>query len=139
VLGPKFPITDAQIDALVSTFYARAREHPVLGPVFLDAVGTEHAGWAHHEAQIASFWRNAIGLDRSFSGNPMLKHLANKDIIPEQFTDWLALFHDVAQEVLPADAAAGVTALADRIGHSLKMGLVQFRQKDGLPPRIVQA
>jgi len=137
VLGPKFPITEAQIDALVSTFYARAREHPVLGPVFLNAVGTETEAWTHHEAKIASFWRNAIGLDRSFSGNPMLKHLANKDIVPEQFADWLGLFHEVAHEVLPTEAAVGVTALADRIGQSLKMGLVQFRQKDSLPPRLL--
>jgi len=137
VLGPKFPITEAQIDALVATFYVRAREHAVLGPIFLDAVGADQAAWTHHEAKIASFWRNAIGIDRSFSGNPMLKHLANKDIVPDHFADWLTLFHEVAQEVLPDEAAAGITALADRIGKSLKMGLVQFRQKDSLPPRLL--
>ena len=135
--GPKFPITEAQIDTLVATFYARAREHAVLGPVFVGAVGTDEAAWIHHEAKIASFWRNAIGLDRSFSGNPMLKHLANNDIVPDHFVDWLALFREVAKEVLPDEAAAGITALADRIGQSLKMGMVQFRQKDSLPPRLL--
>ena len=139
MLSPKFPITEAQIDTLVSAFYARAREHPVLGPVFHDAVGCDAEAWRRHEARIASFWRNAIGLDRSFSGNPMLKHLSNKDIVPDQFADWLALFHETAEEVLPDAAAAGITALADRIGQSLQMGLIQLRQKDSAPPRFFPA
>lgn len=134
--APKFAITEDQIDALVSAFYARARKDPVLGPVFLNAVGYDDAAWVAHEAKIASFWRNAIGLDRSFSGNPMLKHLANPEITPDQFTDWLSLFRSTAEETLPEAAAAGICNLADRIGRSLQMGLVQFRQKDGLAPRF---
>lgn len=133
---PKFAITEDQIDALVSAFYARARKDPVLGPVFVNAVGSDDAAWVAHEAKIASFWRNAIGLDRSFSGNPMLKHLANPEITPDQFADWLSLFRKTAEETLPDAAAAGICDLADRIGRSLQMGLVQFRQKDGLAPRF---
>ena len=137
--GPKFPITDAQIEVLVAAFYDRARSHGVLGPVFEEAIGDSPEAWAAHEAKIASFWRNAVGLDRSFSGNPMMKHLANADIVPDQFADWLALFRQTAQEVLPTEAALGITALADRIGQSLKMGMIQFRRKDGLPPRLMRA
>ena len=133
---PKFAITEDQIDALVSAFYARARKDPVLGPVFLNAVGSDDAAWVAHEAKIASFWRNAIGLDRSFNGNPMLKHLANPEITPDQFAGWLSLFRKTAEDTLPEAAAAGIFALADRIGRSLQMGLVQFRQKDGLAPRF---
>lgn len=135
----KFPITSAQIDVLVAAFYERARAHQVLGPVFMEAIGDSQDAWAAHEAKIASFWRNAVGLDRSFSGNPMLKHLANADIVPDQFSDWLALFRETAEEVLPVEAALGIAALADRIGRSLKIGMIQFRDNDGLPPRLMQA
>ncbi|CAD0187000.1 Group 3 truncated hemoglobin ctb [Ruegeria sp. THAF57] len=133
---PKFPITEAEIDRLVAVFYARVRVHPLLGPIFMDAVGPSDAAWREHEDRIASFWRNAIGLDRSFSGNPMLKHLANSDVQPELFPVWLELFRTTAAEVLPGEAAAGISALADRIGRSLSMGLVQFRQRESAPPKL---
>jgi len=136
--APKFAITDEQIETLVTAFYERARKDPVLGPVFLNAVGTDDAAWVAHEAKIASFWRNAIGLDRSFRGNPMLKHLANPEITPDQFANWLSLFRKTADDTLPETAASGICALADRVGRSLQMGLVQFRQMDGLAPRFAQ-
>lgn len=134
--GPKFPISECQIEDLVAAFYARVRVDPDLGPVFMSAIGDSETAWQVHEARIASFWRNAVGLDRSFSGNPMLKHLANKDILPDQFGLWLSLFRKTAQETLAPEAAESMAALADRIGRSLKMGLVQFRQNDDAAPRF---
>lgn len=134
MVGPKFPITEDQITDLVREFYARIRLHPELGPIFLRAISEDDAAWAAHEARITSFWRNAVGLDRSFSGNPMLKHMANRNILPEHFPVWLRLFRETAEDVLPPDAAASISALADRIGQSLAWGLTQFRQPEGAPP-----
>lgn len=135
---PKFQISESEIDSLVREFYMRARKHPTLGPVFLTVVGDEDEVWRAHEAKIASFWRNAIGIDKSFSGNPMLKHLARPEIQPEQFPIWLELFHDAARDTLRPEAAVSIGVLADRIGQSLEWGMRQFRQKDGLPPRLDQ-
>ena len=129
----RVPITSEQIDALVKAFYARIRTDDVLGPIFLNAIGTSDSAWRAHEARIASFWRNATGIDRSFSGNPMLKHLANSDILPEHFHIWLTLFRETANATLPAEAALGISELADRIGKSLAMGLIQFRAPQGAP------
>lgn len=134
--GKRFPITDQQIDALVGAFYARVRKDAVLGPVFLRAVGTSDSAWREHEARIASFWRNALGLDRSFSGNPMMTHLKNGDVIPEQFPIWLSLFRETADDILPQQAAQGITDLAERIGSSLAMGLKQFRAPEDHPPLL---
>ncbi len=131
--GPKFPITEDQIEALVTAFYAHARVDPVLGPVFRKAIGTDANAWRKHEAKIASFWCNAVGLDRSFSGNPMLKHLANPQIVPEQFADWLSLFRRTAEETLPPETAAGIAALSDRIVRSLQMGWINFVRKTDWP------
>lgn len=131
-------LTSEQIDRLVATFYARIRKHEVLGPVFMRAVGDDDENWCHHEARIASFWRNASGLDRSFSGNPMRKHLANPEIVAEQFPVWLGLFRKTAEDVLPQAQALQIADLADRIGRSLSMGLVQFRGAASGPPRFDQ-
>ena len=139
MLDPKFPITAEDIDRLVKTFCSRVRKDPVPGPVFMDAIGTDREFWSKHEARILSFRRNAVGLDRSFSGNPMLKHLANPHMPPEQFSTWLALFRQTVEDTLSPEAAAVICNLADRIGRSLQMGLVQFRRKDKLPTRFAEA
>lgn len=129
-------ISSDQIDMLVAAFYARVRKDDTLGPIFLRAIGTNDGVWAHHEAHIASFWRNAMGLDRSFSGNPMMKHLANAEILPEHFPIWLGLFRQTAMDVLPQTEAQVIADLADRIGHSLSIGLTQFRAPSSEPPKF---
>lgn len=130
----KVAISDEQIDDLVRAFYIRIRQDAELGPIFHRAIGTDPDIWSHHEARIASFWRNAVGLDRSFSGNPMQKHLAINEIEPEHFPLWLAIFRQTAEDTLPASVAQQIAELADRIGRSLSWGVTQFRQPTGAPP-----
>lgn len=129
-----FDISGDQIDLVVAAFYARVRKDPQLGPVFAAAVGTSREHWRHHEAKIASFWRNAVGLDRSYSGSPMMVHVENMDIEPRHFAHWLTLFRQTAIEVLPPATADGLANLADKIGRSLSFGIQQYRQRADSPP-----
>lgn len=131
-LPPKFPITSDQIDQVVARFYARVRQHPDLGPVFANHVGD----WRPHEAKIASFWRNAIGLDRSFDGNPQQAHMKASDIKGAHFALWLALFDETLQDTVPPDTAMAWSALAHRIGRALKMGIDQRDAPKGAPPKL---
>ena len=119
-LPPRFAITPAQIDAVVACFYARIRNHDLLGPVFAAHVGD----WPAHEARIARFWRNAILNERDYDGNPMLVHRQAGNVRPDHFAPWLALFDQVLAETLPPTAAQAWSGLAHRIGRSLVMGLV---------------
>ena len=121
MIEPRFPITPAQIDAVVADFYALVREHPGLGPVFARHV----TDWPTHEAKIARFWRNAILYERSYDGNPMMAHLAAGDVRPGMFDPWLGLFDGVLRRNLPPETAAAWSDLVHRIGRSLRSGLVQ--------------
>ena len=119
----------------MAAFYRRIRAHPTLGPVFARAIAPEDGPeWRAHEAWIAAFWRNAVGMDRGYDGNPMRAHLANKEVMPGMFTPWLALFHATAQEVLEPEKAAAMSALAERIGEGLRYGVTQRGQVKGAPP-----
>jgi hemoglobin len=129
---PKFSIEPSQIDTVVKRFYAKVRMHPKLGPVFAHHV----RDWPPHEAKIASFWRNAIGLDRSFEGNPQQAHMAATDIKSEHFALWLTLFDETLNDTLPRDTAAAWSALAHRIGRALKMGIVQRDTAKDAPPKL---
>jgi hemoglobin len=118
-LPPRFPVTAAQIERVVARFYAAVRTHPGLGPVF--AVHVED--WPEHEAKIARFWRNAILMERSYDGNPMLAHRAAGNVKGPMFAVWLGVFDSVLVQELPEDLAAAWSELAHRIGRGLRMGV----------------
>lgn len=131
-IPPRIPVTAAEIDLVVATFYARIRSHKILGPIF----GAHVTDWPSHEAKIAAFWRNAILYERSYNGNPMVVHRAAGDVHPGHFTPWLALFDTVLDEVLNPEAAAAYSALAHRIGRGLRMGVSDRDQQAGMPPNL---
>ena len=133
----KFDITPEEIDRLVAAFYVRVRAHGTLGPVFARAIAPEDGPeWRAHEARIAAFWRNAIGIDRSYDGNPNRVHVANTDIHPGMFGPWLALFKQTAEDTLPPLRAAQIFALADRIGEGMRYAVTQRGVVKGEPPRL---
>jgi hemoglobin len=49
-------ITESEIAALVSQFYARARRDPTIGPVFEAAVDD----WDEHLAKLCDFWSSVM-------------------------------------------------------------------------------
>lgn len=132
----RFPITIDEIDRLVAVFYGEIRKHPVLGPIFHNQIGTEAQVWRDHEAKIASFWRNAILIDRDYQGNPMRKHMEVKAIKPHHFDQWLALFETVAKAELDTQTAQSIISLAHRIGRGLRYGIEHGHQNAGSPPSL---
>lgn len=127
-----FEISPEEIERVVAKFYARIRQHPELGPVF--AAHIEVSDWPTHEAKIASFWRNGILKERSYSGNPMQKHVLAGNVAPAHFATWLGLFDEVLQDELKPETARAFSALAHRIGRGLKLGLEQIQRPVDQPP-----
>ncbi|MEZ5796875.1 MAG: group III truncated hemoglobin [Paracoccaceae bacterium] len=127
MIPPRFPVTEAQIDAVVAEFYACIRQHPGLGPVFAAHV----TDWPAHEAKIAGFWRNAILNQRGYDGNPLEVHRRAGNVRPGMFDAWLGLFDSVLRRELPPELAAAWSQLAHRIGRSLRFGLIE--RQDGPP------
>ncbi|MFT4151642.1 MAG: group III truncated hemoglobin [Paracoccaceae bacterium] len=130
MMPPRLDISPDQIALVVARFYAAIRRHPVLGPVFAAHV----TDWPAHEAKIAAFWRNAILYDRGYEGSPMAAHNRAGNIRADHFPLWLGLFDQVLAATLPAQAAAGWSALARRIGTSLRMGLADAAPGRSGPP-----
>ena len=129
MIPPRFDITPAQIDAVVTEFYACVRLHPGLGPVFAAHV----ADWPTHEEKISRFWRNAILFERAYDGNPMAVHMAAGDVRAPMFDVWLGLFDSVLRRTLPEATAAAWSALAHRIGRGMRMGVQDRDQPAGAP------
>ena len=132
-LPPRIAVTRKDIERVVARFYADVRQHPVIGPVFLDSLSNDAEIWRVHEAKITNFWANALLYERSYDGNPMMVHSGISAIRPEMFTHWLALFDDTLAQELPDAVAQQWSALAHRIGRGLRMG-VETRAGHSGPP-----
>ncbi len=130
----RFDMTHDDVNILMTSFYASIRAHSILGPIFETAIAKSGETWHTHEAKIASFWRNAILMDRNYQGNPMRVHMMNQDIMPEHFPIWLDLFEEAAQQVLSADKATNISALARLIGAGLTFGVANHHVAPNGPP-----
>lgn len=129
-LPPKFDITRAEIERVVAAFYARVRLHPKLSRVF--AVHVDD--WPEHEATVADFWANAILHEKGYGGNPMQAHQEAGNVRPGMFETWLGLFDTVLAEELRPEQARAWSALAHKIGRSLRAGVVErIKGPGGVP------
>ncbi len=115
---PHPSIDPASIEKLVATFYGRAREDEIIGPIFANAVHD----WDHHIAQIAAFWSSVILKTGSYEGRPMAPHL-KLELKNEHFDRWLDLFENTAREIFPAEAAIIFIDRARRIADSFEMAI----------------
>jgi hemoglobin len=116
-----FEVTEAQIADLVNNFYAQARAHPDLGPLFESTVHD----WDGHLLTVRHFWSHVLlGTDR-YKGHPYPVHM-NLGIQRQHFEHWLSLFKATALATLPADAAGLAIGKAEHMAQSFKAGLFPF-------------
>lgn len=125
-------ITDADIGLLVRTFYARAREDELIGPIFGRAV----ADWDHHIAQITDFWSSMLLKTRRYGGRPMRPHLM-LGLDPAHFDRWLKLFEATANELFAPELAAEFIIRARRIADSFEMGIATTQGRVTTPRHSV--
>jgi Truncated hemoglobins len=128
----RFEVSEEEIDRVVARFYERVRAHSMLGPVF--AVHVDD--WPAHEAKVARFWKNAILRKPGYDGSPMQVHRAAGNVRPGMFSAWLAEFDKVVRAELDPAQAEGWSALAHRIGRSLRQGVVERETFAGGIPKL---
>jgi len=126
-------IDDAMIERLVHAFYGRARQDPLIGPVFESKVHD----WDGHLARMCAFWSSVALMSGRYSGQPMAVHLPLPIDTPH-FDRWLEIFAATAREVCPASAAALFIDRSRRIADSLELGIAmrkgEIRPRRSRPP-----
>jgi hemoglobin len=128
-------IDEVMIDRLVRSFYARAQQDPLIGPIFARHVDD----WEDHYARLRDFWSSIALMSGRYHGQPMAKHLP-LGIDTPHFNRWLELFVATAEEICPPPAAALFIDRAHRIADSLEMGIAtQCGEIRSPPPRPTRA
>ncbi len=125
-------LTEEKIARLVATFYGRAREDGLIGPIF----NAQVKDWDHHIAQISDFWSSMMLKTGRYNGRPMRPHL----MLPlkgEHFDRWLALFETTVREIFQSDVAEAFIVRARRIADSFEMGLATTRGEIARPRHSV--
>ncbi len=134
---PAIP-TEAEIEDLVATFYARIRKDPDLGPIFERAIGDD---WGPHLKTMCSFWSSVMLTTGRYKGRPIPAHIKIADIRPQHFAHWLALFSETAHDLFAPPLAEAFIERAKRIAESFKLAFA-FHAKDptewvpNMPPML---
>ena len=109
-------IEEDDIARLVRSFYGRARQDALLGPIFAAHV----ENWEHHLLRIQDFWSSVIHRTGRYQGRPVPAHVP-LGIDATHFDCWLELFEQTASDVLSPDAAAIFVERARMIAGSLEL------------------
>ncbi|WP_405285346.1 group III truncated hemoglobin [Gaopeijia maritima] len=113
-------ITEEQIHTLVHGFYGRIRTDGELGPIF----EKRFAGrWDAHLSRMCDFWSTVMLASGRYRGNPLESHRRIPELRSVHFDRWLALFGEVAHEVLPLHIARDVEGRAQRMRAVLERHL----------------
>lgn len=121
---------EAAIANLVREFYGKARQDPLLGPIFNRQVDD----WDTHLKVIRNFWSKVLLKTDRYSGHAYVHHV-NLPIEPRHIDQWLVLFTETVHATLPAHYAEAALAKARMMGESFKAGMFPFVDKDGKPSR----
>jgi hemoglobin len=92
-------IDEAMIDRLVRSFYAKARQDSLIGPVFESKVHN----WEAHFTRMCAFWSSVALMSGRYHGQPMAVHMPLPIDTPH-FDRWLEIFAATA-EGLPAGSS----------------------------------
>jgi hemoglobin len=109
----------ADIEHLVSEFYAKVRKDELLAPIFA------HVDWEHHTPLIVNFWSSILLGDQSYQGNPFQKHI-KLPIEAKHFDRWLMLFKRTIEENFEGEVAKEAMNRADTIAKmfQFRLGLI---------------
>lgn len=104
---------------LVEHFYEQARQDPLLAPVF-----ARITDWPHHFRALTAFWATQLRGRGLYRGAPIAVHHAMKrQLAPEMFERWLALWDAATAQVMGAEDAAALQAHARRIAAVMQAAI----------------
>lgn len=113
-------ITEENITTMVHEFYARVREHEIIGPVFNDRL---EGRWDFHLESMVNFWSNVLLRTGRYFGNPLMKHRNVSAMRREHFADWLDLFRETLDDIYEPEVADVIHLAAQRMAGGLTHGL----------------
>jgi hemoglobin len=112
--------TRDDIELLVNAFYKKVVADPVISHFFTKVI---QLSWEHHIPIMISFWETLL-LDRvSYTGNPMMKHIALHSLSAighDHFERWIRLWEETVRENFSGAKAEEAVARAKVIAQIIE-------------------
>ena len=119
-------ITEEALAGRVSAFYAKARQDPLIGPIFNGAI----EDWDVHLPKLQSLWSSVMLGTGRYKGRPMPAHIRHGDAFsPATFERWLGLWWETTDQLLKDGPAAALQEKANGIAESLSLGAAFHRDR----------
>ena len=111
--------TEADVRAVVHTFYRDMEADPVLGPYF---AGLD---WEKHLPKMVSFWSSVVFQTGAYRGRPFDPHARMPGLAREHFAHWVGRFHATVDGLFAGPRADVMKARAEQIAgvFQVKLGL----------------
>ena len=93
-------INDENIERLVRTFYPTVIEDELVGPFFIEKLGSDitSVDWEEHLVLLSQFWAFVALGDDAYAGHPLAPHFEIEGISREAFEQWLTLFYEAVDK-----------------------------------------
>lgn len=123
------------VRCLMKDFYRAVRADPVLGPVFIKAIG--NGDWSAHIEKVARFWLAALRIEGSYKGREFMPaHLRHDHIKPEHANIWLRLFDRSLERHCTVEQARTFRKIASAMMENLMIAINRRDEsRNSLPQR----
>ena len=125
--------TREDVYILVTTFYAKVRKDPFLGPFFNRAI----KDWNEHIEKLTTFWETSLfttrRLENKYYGNPLAVHVDvdrdnNQSITQVHFGKWLNLWFETIDQLYEGEYALKAKQKAQKMSTFLFLKIFEARQ-----------
>ncbi|MDN4165001.1 group III truncated hemoglobin [Cytophagales bacterium LB-30] len=114
------------IKVLVDTFYGKARQDALLGPIF---EGVIEDRWPEHLDKMYRFWQTILLEEHTYNGSPFAPH-ARLPLFEQHFERWLALFHETVEEVFEGEKAEEARWRAEKMAEMFQIKRELIRERE---------
>ncbi|HET8810794.1 MAG TPA: group III truncated hemoglobin [Flavobacteriaceae bacterium] len=121
--------TRKDIQLLVDTFYAKAREDELIGPIFNGVIKDK---WPEHLEKLYRFWETVLLYKRSYRGSPFMPH-SKLPIKKEHFDQWLKLFQETLDEHFTGKIADDAKWRSEKMAEMFQFKLEYYQGTDKKP------
>lgn len=113
------------IESLVNAFYEKVKTDPVIGHYFTKIIPVN---WEKHLPVMYDFWETVLFYTGTYTGNPMLKHMAINEMShfdKNHFLQWMYLFNQTVNEMYEGPNAEAIMVRAQNISAVMQIKILK--------------
>lgn len=94
-------INDENIERLVRIFYPTVIADELVGPFFIEKLGSDISSsqWEEHLLLLSQFWAFVALGDEAYTGHPLAPHFDIEGISRKAFVRWITLFYEAVDKI----------------------------------------